>query len=175
MMKLGLATLVMIVTVQGHSPVSEVWKPLEYFVGSWTGEEVATFGKGRGERTYRFVLQGHYLLSENASRFPPEGDRAAQAHDDWTVFSYDSARKTYVVRQFNSEGFVNTLVMDGASEVPRRMRFVAERTENAPPGTQVVLEYEIVGEREFAERFEVRFPGRESPVVIRNRWRRADR
>ena len=172
-MKLTLAALVMLAAVQGQPPVSETWKPFEYFVGSWIGEETASFGKGKGERSYRLILQGRYLISENASRFPPQGNRAAQAHDDWTVFSYDMARKTYVIRQFNSEGFVNTLVMDRSSEIPRKMRFVAEHTENAPPGTKAVLEYEIVGEREFVERFDVRFPGRDAPMEIRNRWRRA--
>ena len=91
------------------------------------------------------------------------------------MFSYDTARKTYVVRQFNSEGFVNTLVMDPSSEPPRKLRFVAERTENAPPGTEAVLEYDIVGEGEFLERFEVRFPGSPAPIEIRNRWRRSGR
>jgi hypothetical protein len=92
-------------------------------------------------------------------------------HEDWTIFGYDSARRTGVVRQFNSEGFVNTLVMDGTSVVPRKMRFVGESSENAPPGTAVVLEYEIVSHQEFAERFKVGFPGRPEALVISNRWR----
>lgn len=176
-MKLAIAAIAMIVVVPPsvQLPGSEVWKPFDYFVGSWTGEESASFGKGKGERSYRFILQGHYLLSENASRFPAQGARAGEAHDDWTVFSYDTARKTYVARQFNSEGFINTLVMDRSSSVPRKMRFVAERSENAPSGTSVVLEFEIAGEDEFVEHFEVRFPGRDEPMEIRNRWRRTRR
>jgi hypothetical protein len=146
---------------------------LGYFVGSWTGEENASFGSGQGERRYRFILDGAYLISENRSRFPPQGNRTREErHEDWTIFSYDKARATYVVRQFNSEGFVNTLAMDPASAAPRRMRFVGESSENAPPGTQVTLEYERVSENEFVERFEVRFPGSSEPLEIRNRWRR---
>ena len=92
------------------------WSAFEYFIGAWTGEESATFGDGRGERTYELVLQDRYLLGRNRSVFPsqdglPDGDD----HEDWTVVSYDNDRDTYVLRQFNSEGFVNTFVLDDAS------------------------------------------------------------
>jgi hypothetical protein len=159
-----------------QTPVPEPWAPFEYFVGSWTGDESASFGSGRGERTYRFVLQGRYLLSQNVSRFPPQASRPkGETHEDWTIFSYDTARKTYVVRQFNSEGFVNQFVLEAGASIPRQMRFVGESSENAPPGTRVVLEYEIAGEDEFVESFEVTFPGAERPTTIRNRWRRSSR
>jgi hypothetical protein len=175
-MKLVTAVFVVVAVVQNSQPSSaQIWKPFEFLVGSWKGDESATFGQGTGERRYRFILQDRYLISENASRFPARADRPAEAHDDWTIFSYDTARRTYVIRQFNSEGFVNTLVMDPASEVPRKMRFVAETTENAPEGTRVVLEFEVLGEDEFVERFEVRFPGSAAPMAIGNRWRRTSR
>ena len=174
-MKHLIAAFVLTAAAHGGQPgPTSVLKPLEYFAGSWIGEEAASFGKGQGERQYRFILQGRYLISQNTSRFPPQGGRAEQVHEDWSVFSYDAARKAFVVRQFNSEGFVNILVMEPGSVVPRKMRFVGESSENAPKGTEVVLEYEVVNDGEFAERFEVRFPG-QKPIEIRNRWRRVQR
>lgn len=168
---LCLATLAARAPLAGQT--QDAMKPLEYFVGSWTGEESASFGRGKGERTYRFILQGRYLISQNVSRFPPRESRPrGETHEDWTIFSYDAGRQTYIVRQFNSEGFVNHFALDAASSVPRMMRFVGESSENAPPGTRVTLEYEIVSENEFVERFDVAFPGAAQPMTIRNRWRR---
>jgi hypothetical protein len=159
-----------------QAPPPELWAPFAYFVGSWNGEESASFGSGRGERTYSLLLNGRYLLSQNVSRFPRQPSRPeGETHEDWTIFSYDTRRKTYVLRQFNSEGFVNQLVMEEGASIPRKMRFVGESAENAPPGTRVVLEYEVVGEDEFLESFEVAFPGGGRPTTIRNRWRRSSR
>lgn len=45
---------------------------LDFFVGSWTGEESASIGTGQGERTYELVLQGTYLLGRNRSLFVPQ-------------------------------------------------------------------------------------------------------
>jgi hypothetical protein len=86
--------------VIGLEGFSGAWTPFEYFIGSWTGEESASFGAGRGERVYRFILQGRYLISQNVSRFPPQESRPqGETHEDWTIFSYDSVRKTYIIRQ----------------------------------------------------------------------------
>ena len=61
---------------------SERWAAFEFFAGEWTGAESATFGEGRGERTYGLVLQDAYLLSRNRSVFPPhEGLPDGDVHD----------------------------------------------------------------------------------------------
>ena len=92
-------------------------------IGAWTGEESATFGDGRGERTYELVLQDRYLLGRNRSVFPsPDGLPDGDDHEDWTVVSYDNDRDKYVLGQFNSEGFVNTFVLDDASTPPASSR-----------------------------------------------------
>ena len=69
------------------------WSAFEFFIGAWTGEESATFGDGRGRRTYELVLQDRYLLSRNRSVFPPQdGLPDGDDHEDWTVVSYDDDR-----------------------------------------------------------------------------------
>lgn len=147
------------------------WEPLGFLVGEWTGEESAVFGDGNGTRTYRMILGDRFLHSDNHSSFPPqerlpEGDE----HRDWTIWSFDEGHDTYVVHQFNSEGFINRLVLDPDSEVPKRMVFVSESSQGAPEGLRVRLTLERVGDAEMAETFEMARPGKDFAVLIRTRW-----
>lgn len=150
------------------------WSAFEFFIGAWTGEESATFGDGRGRRTYELVLQDRYLLGRNRSVFPPQdGLPDGDDHEDWTVVSYDDDRGTYVLRQFNSEGFVNTFVLDAASTPPERMVFVLETSENAP-GTRATLTVTRTDARSFEEVFDLTLPGATDSITIRGRWTRTD-
>lgn len=156
---------------QGETP--DRWSAFEFFIGAWTGEESATFGDGRGQRTYELVLQDRYLLSRNRSIFPPQ-DRLPDGddHEDWTVVSYDDDRDTYVLRQFNSEGFVNTFVLDAASTPPERLVFVLEASENAR-GTRATLTVTRTNADSFEEVFDLTLPGATDSITIRGRWTRA--
>ena len=145
---------------------------LQFFVGSWTGQESASIGTGRGERTYELVLQGGYLLGRNRSLFEPqEGLPEGDDHEDWSWFSYDAERGTYIVRQFNSEGFVNQFALEQGSDIPGRMTFVLEATENARGGTGR-LSYRIVDDDTFEETFEFAWPNSDRRFTVSNRWRR---
>ena len=151
---------------------SESWAAFEFFAGAWTGDESATFGEGRGERTYELVLQDAYLLGRNRSVFPPhEGLPEGDVHDDWTMLSFDRDRDTYVLRQFNSEGFVNTFVLDPASSPPEHLIFVLEESENAR-GTRATLTLTRVDADSFDEVFDLTLPGRTESITIRSRWTR---
>ena len=156
---------------QGETP--DRWSAFEFFVGAWAGEESATFGDGRGQRTYELVLQDRYLLSRNRSIFPPQdGLPDGDDHEDWTVVSYDDDRDTYVLRQFNSEGFVNTFVLDDASTPPERIVFVLEASENAR-GTRATLTLTRLDADSFEEVFDLTLPGATGSITIRGRWTRA--
>ncbi len=147
---------------------------LDFFVGSWSGEESASIGTGQGARTYEIVLQGTYLLGRNRSLFvPQEGLPDGDDHEDWTWFSYDGERGTYVVRQFNSEGYVNRFVMEEGSTVPDRMTFVLEAAENARGGTGR-LTYRIIDADTFDESFEFAWPDSDQRFTVSNRWTRVE-
>ncbi len=155
---------------RGETP--DRWSAFEFFLGAWTSEESATFGEGRGERTYELVLRDRYLLSRNRSVFPPQdGLPDGDDHEDWTVVSYDDDRDTYVLRQFNSEGFVNTFVLDDAS-TPERLVFVLEASENAR-GTRATLTLTRTNANSFEEVFDLTLPGATDSITIRGRWTRA--
>ncbi len=151
---------------------SEHWAAFEFFAGAWIGEESATFGEGRGERTYELVLQDAYLLGRNRSVFPPhEGLPEGDVHDDWTMLSFDRDRDTYVLRQFNSEGYVNTFVLDAASSPPEHMIFELAESENAR-GTRATLTLTRIDADTFDEVFDLTLPGRTESITIRSRWAR---
>ena len=175
LLTLSLSVIALAVATAEQAADQDRWRAFEYLVGSWTANESASFGEGRGERSYEFVLQDRYLLGRNHSVFPPQdGLPEGDVHDDWTMFSYDADRGTYIVRQFNSEGFVNTFALQDPSTLPQRAVFVLEASENAS-GARGSLTYERRGEDAFDEGFEVTLPGAAEAIVIRNRWTRTAR
>ena len=54
-------------------------------------------------------------------------------HEDVGFFSFDTARRLMVLRQFHVEGFVNQYVADPAPP-PGRIVFTTEAIENIPAG-----------------------------------------
>ena len=160
----------------GGQPGGETdrWAEFEYFVGAWTGDESATFGDGRGERTYELVLQDRYLSVGNRSVFPPQdGLPGGDDHGDWSVFSYDTGRDTYVLRQFNSEGFVNHVPPRRFVHAPRtpglRPRGIRERARHARhPHHRPDRRPHLRGGLRPDE------PGAASGITIRGRWTRTE-
>ncbi len=135
--------------------------PLKFFIGQWRGTVTGEPGKGTVERTYDFVLDGKFLRGVNTSVYPPQDKNPkGERHQNWDLFSYDRARKKFVLRQFHVEGFVNEYLQDEAPG-PRHLRFTTERIENIPPGWRARETYTIVSENEFLEKFELAEPGKD--------------
>jgi len=156
------------------------WRPFAFLVGEWTGREEGSFGTGTGTRVVERILQGRYLSARNASVFEPQPSHPeGERHEDLSILSYDQGRDAYVLRQFNSEGYVNRFVLaEGAPASPddelERLVFVSEASENAPPGLRARLTWEIDGPDRFHETFELAPPGADFSVMLRNTWTRAD-
>ena len=91
----------------------DVWTPLRILEGTWIGE---TPGVSKVTQTYQFVLKGRFLLMKTRSVFEPsEKNPKGEVHEDFGIFSYDQGRKTFMMRGFYVEGFVNTYVMENMS------------------------------------------------------------
>src|SRR5215470_10926634 len=117
-------------------------------------------GNGKVEREYQFVLNGKYLQAKNKSTYPPqEKNPKGEVHEDWSMFSYDSARKKVILRQFHVEGFANQYVLE--SESREQIVFVPEAIENIPAGWRARESYRVIGPDEFIERFELAEPGKD--------------
>ncbi|MBU2584537.1 MAG: hypothetical protein KKH32_04325 [Bacteroidetes bacterium] len=150
-----------------------IWKDFEFFLGEWEGHQTGKSGIGKGERTIEFIMQGKYLHWKNKSTFEPqEKNPKGEVHEDWAFISYDKMRKKFVMRQFHVEGFVNQYILDSVSSDSKKLIFVSEVIENVPADFRARLTYEIKGESEFFEYFELVQPGKDFMLYTKNHWKK---
>jgi hypothetical protein len=144
----------------------DVWEPLRILEGTWEGE---TPGVSKVTQVYKFVLRGKFLHMKTRSVFEPtEKNPKGEIHEDFGIFSYDQGRKTFALRGFYVEGFVNTYVMERMSEDGKSFTFVTEHVENAPEGTKAKLEFKILSKNEIEQSFHAAFPGQEFSCLFTN-------
>ena len=137
------------------------WKLLQPLVGSWTGTGHGTPGTSRIERQYEFVLGGKFLNVRNKSVFEsstanPEGE----VHEDWGMYSYDQRRKTFVLREFHNEGYINQYILKEISDDGNVLVFLTEAVENGPPTLRARLTIKIGKNHQLSETFELDFSGK---------------
>jgi len=136
------------------------WAWLGRLVGRWEGTGRGTPGESKLERSYEVVLQGQYMYGTNKSVFAAqEKNLQGEVHEDWAMYSYDVARKKIVIREFNSEGYVNRYVLTSMKDDGDTLVFETEASENAPPKLKARITYRILGRDAFAETFELAFDG----------------
>ena len=75
-------------------------------------------------------------------------------HEDHGFVSYDRIRKTFVLRQFQIEGFVNQFRIESISPDGKIIVFMSESIENIPAGWRAKETYQIQSKDEFVEIFE---------------------
>jgi hypothetical protein len=149
-------------SAQEPSSPTDVWAPLRFFVGSWKGGGEGTPGTGTGEEAFVFILRGTYLQVRNKAVFDPQAKNpTGEVHEDWGVFSYDKARKTFVLRSFHVEGFVNEYVLENPATDAKTFVFVSESIENIPAGVRARLTYRILDRDTFEQTFDLARPGQE--------------
>lgn len=163
-----LLLLIPVVTQAQLSKQDSVWLPLKSFIGKWTGESEGQPGKGKYERTYELVLNKKFIEVKNKSTYPPSsGNPKGEVHEDHGFISYDRSRKTFVLRQFHIEGFVNQYKMESISPDGKTIVFVSESIENIPAGFRAKETYHIINNDEFTETFELEEPGKDFELYSR--------
>jgi hypothetical protein len=151
--------------------VGDHWAPLRRFVGRWTGTGSGEPGRSTVEREYRGAVGGRFLWGRNRSVYAPqEKNPKGETHDHWDIISWDKNRKTFVLRQFHLEGFVNQYRMeigeDGA------LVFMSEAIENISAGWRARETYRFAGEQ-LVEVFELAPPNKDFSVYSKNVLQRA--
>ena len=137
------------------------WQLLNFLEGSWKGRGGGEPGIGDYDRTYHFILNGKFLEVRNKSTYPPSADYPkGEIHEDIGYISFDKPRKCFVLRQFHVEGFVNQYALESTSEDGKEIVFVSEAIENISPGWRAKETYQIHGNDEFTEIFELAPPGK---------------
>jgi hypothetical protein len=170
---IGRVSLLVLITLHlagaGQAPKpADVWQPLRVFVGNWRGQGAGEPGKGDYERTYRFIFNERFIEIKNTSRWlPTTQNPKGEVHEDLGYLSYDKSRKTFVLRQFHIEGFVNQYRLESISEDGRKIVFISEAIENIPSGWRARETYEILGNDEFSETFWLAPPDKEFEVYTK--------
>lgn len=148
--------------VAQHTKRDSIWLPLNSFIGTWKGTGEGVSGKGKYERTYKYVLGKKFIEISNKTTFEPSKENPkGEVHEDVGFFSYDKNRKAFVLRQFHIEGFVNQFVLQSISVDRKKMVFVTESIENIPKGYTARETYIFVSENEIEELFEIAEPNKE--------------
>jgi hypothetical protein len=157
---------------QAPSNAADRLAPIALLVGQWKGTSDGQPGKGNVERQYERVLGSKFIQVRNRSVYPPqEKNPKGETHEDIGFFSFDSARKRVVLRQFHIEGFVNQYVLDPSSTADRVV-FTSETIENIPAGFRARETYLLSGTDRFEEIFEIAEPGKDFDVYSRTRLNR---
>ncbi|MHC4217056.1 MAG: hypothetical protein ACYSU7_01240 [Planctomycetota bacterium] len=152
---------------------ADPWQALRFLAGRWEGTGDGRWGRSTVEREYEFVLGGKFLFARNKSVYPPqEKNPDGEVHTDWSMISYDTQRKTFVLRQFHDEAFVNRFVLEIPHGEGKPMVFVTEHIENFIPGWRARETYRVLGDDAFEEVFALAGPDGEFKTFITNRFTR---
>ncbi len=144
-------------------------KPLAFLIGRWEGTSNGQPGTARVQREYSRILNSRFIRAQNQSVYQPQDKNPkGETHEDVGIFSFDTARKRAILRQFHVEGFVNQYVADIDSPTGPLV-FTSEAIENIPSGWRARETYTALGPDEFEEVFELAGP--EKPFELYSRVR----
>lgn len=165
---LFLLPLIPILLFAQNSKQDSIWLTLKPFVGTWSGEGEGEPGKGHYERSYQFVLNKQFIEIRNKSTYQPTSQfPKGEVHEDAGFLSYDKSRKTFILRQFHIEGFVNQFKLDSISPDKKTLVFISEAIENIPNGWRAKETYRIINDHEIEETFELAGPGKEFAIYTK--------
>jgi hypothetical protein len=145
------------------------WEPFRYFLGKWKGIGSGNPGESQVEREYKHVLNEQFIQINNRSVYDPqEQNPEGEVHEEIGYLSFDRSRQIYVLREFHVEGYVNQYILNEWDTGTLILK--TEAIENIPPGWQARTTYEILGENEFRETFELAGPGQDWTCYITNEF-----
>lgn len=172
---MGLAVPLIAVTSRAAEPgLHPGLKDLARFIGRWRGEGDGQAGRSTVERVYESQLGGRFLHVRNTSTYAPqEKNPKGEVHQDVGFFSFDTARKRVVLRQFHIEGFVNQYAAVSEALNGPELVFETEAIENIPAGFKARETYRFTGSEAFDEVFEIAEPGKAFELYTHNRFKRA--
>lgn len=155
-----LIVLAIAVPAIAEEPVDR-WAPLRRLLGQWQGLGDGLGGESTVRHTYEFVIQGNFIRNTTHSEFQPKDDGTpGEVHEDQGFFSFDSDRGKIVFRQFLSEGFVNTYLLEDHESPTGDLVLTSESTESAG-GMAARLTISFDGDDAYRMVLELASPGKD--------------
>ena len=144
---------------------------LRWLIGEWRGVGEGEPGTSASERHADSFLEGRYLRVSGRSVYPrqPKNPKG-EIHGQLDIWSYDRARQSIVLRQFDTLGFVSTYVLDKAASSANRWVLVAESLENVPKGMKARYTYTRASADEYQEVLELDADGTGFKPYVSNRF-----
>ena len=174
-----LLTLVMFATLTASAandppanPANDRWGRVRFLLGTWEGTASGEPGKGTVERTYTLVLGGQFIEEHNTSRYEAKPGRKPEIHHHRGFLSYDKVRKTFMLRHFHEEGFVNLYALNADKSMPAYLIFDSVGFENFNNEWKARESYEVISPDEFVEVFELAEPGKDFVEYSRSHFKR---
>jgi hypothetical protein len=160
-------------TSAAEPAATDRWGRVRFLLGSWEGTASGQPGKGTVERTYTLVLGDKFIEETNVSRYEATAPgKTPEIHHHRGFMSYDKSRKTFMLRQFHEEGFVNLYAMNSDRSLPAFLVFDSVGFENFSNEWKARESYEVISPDEFIETFELAEPGKDFVVYSRNHFKR---
>jgi hypothetical protein len=146
---------------------ADKWEPFLYFLGQWKGVGSGNPGESQVEREYKLSLKTQFIqICDRSVYKPQEKNPQGEVHEEIGFLSFDQNRQKYILREFHVEGYVNQYVLEESDQ--NTLVFKTEAIENIPPGWQARTTYEILGENQFRETFDLAGPNQDWTCYITN-------
>ena len=172
----ALVTLMLLAALNASAAdhdATDRWGRVRFMLGTWEGTATGEPGKGTVERTYELTLGGQFIEERNTSRYEPKAKGGKpEVHHHRGFLSYDKERKTFMLRHFHEEGFVNLYALNSDRSMPAYLIFDSVSFENFDNQWKARESYEVVSPDEFIETFELAEPGKDFVVYSTNHFRR---
>lgn len=154
-----------------------LWRSLDWFHGSWRGEEKSSIGEGIGTRCATRLFDGRFQFTRSRTEIAPEGKRPGGVWERWQIISRDPDTGRITLDQYDSSGYRRVFELDVAASRPDRFLFWSIDTGTTMGADRAELGRLTLqvrrGER-FEERMELGVAGEALRTVSIHRWRRID-
>lgn len=145
--------------------------PLRWMVGEWRGVGQGDPGTSGSERHIDSYLNGKFIRAQGRSVYPKQDQNPkGEIHAELDLWSFDKARSTIILRQFDTLGFVCTYVLDNSASAADRWVLMAESLENVPAGWKARYIITRKSDDEYHEQLELDPDGKGFKPYVMNRF-----
>ncbi|HSG90358.1 MAG TPA: hypothetical protein VLA56_14180 [Pseudomonadales bacterium] len=151
-----------------------LWRALDWFEGTWRGEERASLGEGAGQRCTTDLFGGRFQFSWSRTEIAAGSRHMGGTWERWQIVSRDPDTGLIVLEQFDSSGYRSRFELDAAQSSADRFSFVATELGGESGERQGRLTLAIRRGDRFDETLEL--GDRDGPLnlVSVHRWRRTE-